>query len=266
VTACQTPFCFLVILFSAKSALNIEALLRMKRGRKMNLANLVLLVMTLAIGFLQSGCTVENFAESSQPSANRTAEKNRNTEIAFAKAGVFEKDSENSAIIPNPSATPKSESKPKPDNFVCPEPELSCNHSQKEFGDWELSFRLPKKIVANKTYKSAPFYAIILKVYSEGCSELDVDMNVEAERIDLQKKFPSRKVFAENSCANLSAVGYEFDGKMDKTGERILISDYIAVYGGVTEDEAAQILDLIEKDFPKAQLKKMVAVYKRTEM
>lgn len=184
----------------------------------MNLANAFLLLMTLATGFLQSGCAGENFAESSPAATNRTAE-NRNTEIASAKTGSLgknsEKDSEKSSIKPNPSATPNSESKPKPDNFVCPEPELPCNHPQKEFEDWELSFRLPKKIVANKTYKSAPFYAIILKTYPEGCGKLDVDSNVEAERVDLQKNFPSRKVFAENSCANLSAVGYEFDGKTE---------------------------------------------------
>ena len=82
------------------------------------------------------------------------------------------------------------------------------------------------------------------------CAENGLDRNLIIEAMKEAVKAAARKQFKSQ----------------DKTGESILISDYIAVYGGVTEDEAAQILDLIKKDFPKAQLKKMVAVYERTEM
>lgn len=175
-----------------------------------------------------------------------------------------EKNSEPETSAPPPPPKPKSPVAKNEDNFVCPEPRLPCHHPLKQFDDWELSFRLPAKIVSNKTYRSAPFYAIILKKLPDGCGDLDVDPWVERERIKIQKEFPARKVFAENSCANLSAVGYEFAGKRD--GEHVFYTDYIAVYAGVTEDEARELLDSIVEGYPEAEIKRMTATYEQIEM
>ncbi len=159
--------------------------------------------------------------------------------------------------------------KPKPtagkSNAVCPDPKKPCNHRDKEFDVWELSFRLPAKIVPNKTYQSAPFYAIILKKYDGGCEELDVNPVLEPERIKLQKKYPTRKVFAEYSCPNMNGVGYDFSGKMDAKREHFLYMDYIAIYAGTTPQEANQLLETLRGDFPNAEVKKMTANWELME-
>ena len=221
----------------------------------MKIAALILLAVSTSV---LTACFPANFAQNSQAGDAKTSENKRESSVTNAEKA----EAENSVKQAQALSTPK----PKiADNFVCPEPNLPCNHKQKQFETWELSFRLPVKIVSNKSYKSAPFYAIILKTYLEGCSELDIDPKVEEERIEIQKLFPSRKVFSQNSCANLSAVNYEFAGKRDKSGERDLYMDFTAVYAGVTEAEGREIFDLIRGDYPQAELKKMTAVYEMLE-
>lgn len=151
-------------------------------------------------------------------------------------------------------------------NAVCPNPSQPCHHRRRKFEAWELPFRLPARIVANKTYSSQRFYAVILKKYDNACDEgLDYDSKIEAERIGIQKKFV-KKVFAEYSCPNMDAVSYSFEGKMDAAGERVLYMDYIAVYAGATEREARAVLENIRADYPQAELKRMTATYERLEM
>jgi hypothetical protein len=155
---------------------------------------------------------------------------------------------------PTPKPTPK-----KLSNAVCGDPSKPCRHKQKGFDDWELSFQMPPRLAANKTYSSAAFYAVIVKKYDEGCDELDVNPLVEPERIKLQKRFPANKVFAEYSCPNMSAVNYDFNGKMDEAGERFLYMDYIAVYAGESVEEAKRLRDELLEEFPQAEVKKMTA-------
>jgi hypothetical protein len=153
----------------------------------------------------------------------------------------------------------------KTSNKVCPDPKKPCHHREREFADWELPFHLPARIKANVNYKSAAFYAVIIKKIEEGCGELDFDPAVEKERARLQKLFPARKVFAEYSCPNMDAVGYDFAGKTDPKGEHVLYMDYIAVYAGETADEAKQLIDELRVKFPKAEIKKMTANYSKIE-
>ncbi len=216
-----------------------------------------------AIGIQQAACLPLNFAQSPKNPANQAIESRRAEEIAANQTSRNEAEKSRTAETLKVSATPK----PKPkaqmltDNFVCPEPNLPCDHKDRQFADWELSFRLPAKIVANREYKSAPFYAVILKKYEEGCEELDENPAVEPERRKIQKLFPSRKVFAEYSCPNMDAVNYDFSGKMSADGERFLYMDYIAVYAGIDETEGKEIFDLLKKDYPQAELKRMTANY-----
>ena len=148
---------------------------------------------------------------------------------------------------------------------VCPDPKKPCRHREKNFDEWELSFHLPAKIKPNATYKSAAFYAVILKKYDEGCEEFDSNFAIEPERLRVQKLLPTRKVFADYSCPNMDAVGYDFAGKTDKSGERVLYMDYIAVYAGKNLDEANQLLAGLRGKFPKAEVKKMIASWERLE-
>jgi hypothetical protein len=94
---------------------------------------------------------------------------------------------------------------------------------------------------------------------------LDVNSALETERLRMQKLLPTRKVFAEYSCPNMDAVGYDFAGKSDKSGERVLYMDYIAVYAGKSLDEANQLLAELRGKFPKAEVKKMTASWERLE-
>ena len=220
----------------------------------MNYRKLFLAGLLASTGLLQTGCLPVNLAQSPKHAANQT------------EAGGKLEPNENKADSSKetkPAPTPKP--RQREDNFVCPEPNLPCHHKQKQFDEWELSFRLPTRVAANKVYRSAPFYAVILKKYDEGCDELDVNPTVEAERRRIQKLFPSRKVFAEYSCPNMSAAGYLFDGKMDEAGEKVLYSDYIAVYAGARETEGREIFELIRKDYPQAELKKMTVAYSQIE-
>jgi hypothetical protein len=154
---------------------------------------------------------------------------------------------------------------PKTSDDVCPDPQKPCHHREKKFDVWELSFHLPAKIKPNVTYKSAAFYAVIIKKYDGGCEEFDFNSKIEAERKRVQKLYPTRKVFADYSCPNMDAVGYDFAGKTDKNGESVLYMDYIAVYAGKSLIEADQLLEELRGKFPKAEVKKMTANWERIE-
>jgi hypothetical protein len=153
----------------------------------------------------------------------------------------------------------------KTSNDVCPDPKKPCRHREKNFDEWELSFQLPTKIKSNVTYSSAAFYAVILKKYDGGCEELDFNSAIEPERVRVQKLLPTRKVFADYNCPNMDAVGYNFGGKTDASGEQVLYTDYIAVYAGKSLNEANGLLIELRKKYPKAEVKKMTATWERIE-
>lgn len=153
----------------------------------------------------------------------------------------------------------------KTSNEICPNPQKPCHHREKKFDVWELSFQLPAKIKPNVTYKSAAFYAVIVKKYNGGCEEFDFNSKIEPERRRVQKLFPTRKVFADYSCPNMDAVGYDFAGKTDKNGESVSYMDYIAVYAGKSLTEANNLLEELRRKFPKAEVKKMTANWERIE-
>lgn len=164
--------------------------------------------------------------------------------------------------VNRPAATPKPVPK-KPANAVCGNPAQPCRHQQKDFDDWELSFQMPAHLVANKEYSSAPFYAVIVKQYeaAEECDEFDSNPTVEPERLKLQKRFPANKVFADYSCPNMAAVTYDFPGRLDPAGEKVLYMDYIAVYAGDSMAEARRLRDELQAEFPQAEIKRMTASF-----
>jgi len=145
---------------------------------------------------------------------------------------------------------------------VCPDPKSPCNSAAKRFSPFELSFRLPSRLAKGKTYTSAPFFAVLIRTYAdEACDADDHTESIEKERLQLQTYYPTRKVFAQYSCPNLDAVDYSFPGKMDSTGERVLIMTFIAVYAGKTSTEANEFLTYVKTVYPDAFLKRMTATY-----
>ena len=149
----------------------------------------------------------------------------------------------------------------QPANAVCPDPAKPCHHKHKQFDEWELSFKLPTKLVPNKTYSSAPFYALILKEYGdvEDCDGGDHVIAEVEERKQVQRSHPGRKVFLDRDCPNLSAVGYDFPGRSDS--EKVLIANFLAIYAGQTQSEAEALLTELKGKYPKAVIKRMTANY-----
>jgi len=142
---------------------------------------------------------------------------------------------------------------------ICANPAAPCVSKHKEFAAYELSFKLPAKIKANTPYKSAPFFAVMLKdkikvSEQEECDGGEYHKRLENERKQTQKLYPERKVFASYQCPDMGAIGYEVNGQSYN-------ENFIAIYGGATPEEANQMLDKVKAKYPKATIKKMRAVF-----
>jgi hypothetical protein len=138
---------------------------------------------------------------------------------------------------------------------VCPNPAAPCKSKHREFYPFDLSFTLPAKIKANVDYKSAPFFAVMLKdkiqvSANEECDGGEFHKRVENERKTMQTIFPDKKVFASYQCPDLGALSYTANGQD-------LNDNFIALYAGETQEEAKQTLFLAQIKYPKATLKKM---------
>ena len=123
---------------------------------------------------------------------------------------------------------------PHPDN---PYPGFSPNN---------LSFEIPNQPFARA--ESEPFYAILLKSATR-CTF------TEKERLAIQGYFPNHKVFYSNACGSENyedLVEYTYyDSNYD----------FIAVYGGVTLNDAQRFLKFVKERplFKKANVRKMRA-------
>jgi hypothetical protein len=143
---------------------------------------------------------------------------------------------------------------------VCGNPRTPCQHKDKEFAPYELSFRMPARLRKNTDYKSAPFYAVVLKSYKdfeaggEGCDGGEFSTAIETERKQAQKLFPDRKAFASYQCPDMAAVQY-------MSGRKTLDDTFLAIYGGTSQAEGQQVLDKAREHYPAASLKRMQALY-----
>jgi hypothetical protein len=146
---------------------------------------------------------------------------------------------------------------------VCPNPAAPCKSKHREFYPYDLSFTLPTKIKPNIDYKSAPFFAVILKENikvseTEECDGGEYHKRVEADRKKIQTSFPDKKVFASYQCPDMGALSYTVNGQP-------LNINFIALYAGETQAEADLTLLLAKSKFPKATLKKMQVIFNRIE-
>ena len=218
------------------------------------------ILFTALIALFFSGCS---FAVSSQNSGHNQAANLENNASAL-RSGNSSSESAEQKNAATPQKTPQ---KSAVSNAVCPDPNAPCLHKEKEFAEWELPFRLPAKIQPNKTYESAPFYAVLLKTYDsvEDCDGGEYIEAAEAERKRLQKLQLERKVFAYYSCPNMDAVSYDFEGRHDDAKEMVLIDNFIAIYAGDTRAEAEKLREQLLDEYPKAVVKQMTAMWERIE-
>lgn len=139
-------------------------------------------------------------------------------------------------------------------NEVCSNPSTPCQHKQKKFERYELSFRLPAKL-KKTAYKSSVFYGIVLETVAEpDCDEGETSSDLENKRRNAQAFFPDNKAFADHQCPNLSAVAYIFNDEPN-TGA------FLGVYAGQTKEEAEELLHKAKERYPEASIKKMQVVF-----
>ncbi len=117
------------------------------------------------------------------------------------------------------------------------------------FKPHQLAFELPNDGLARPEFRSAPFYAVILKTLAR-CAP------VEKERAGIQKLFPKNKVFAPMfECDAQPEDALRYTNVNPEVG-------FIAVYAGQELDEAEDFLETVTilGLFPGANLRRMQAV------
>lgn len=117
------------------------------------------------------------------------------------------------------------------------------------FKDHQLSFQTPNDGVARAEYRSAPFYALVLKS-ARRCSL------TEAERRAAQALFPSNKVFATRfGCDDEPEEHVTYTNVNPDVG-------FLAVYAGETASQAEDFLARVKATgrFPGANIRRMQAV------
>lgn len=116
------------------------------------------------------------------------------------------------------------------------------------FKPHQLSFETPQDGVARDEFRSAPFYAVILKT-TERCSVK------EEERGEVQRLFPANKVFAPLSGCDDDEDTISYTNVNPKVG-------FIAVYAGESQEQAQQFLAKVKETgrFPGANVRRMQAV------
>jgi hypothetical protein len=140
---------------------------------------------------------------------------------------------------------------------VCGTPTDRCDGPAKRFAPYELPLRLPARLSANVPYRSAPFYAILLKRDRDpACDGGEFTKATETFRKQAQARFPDRKVFADHQCPDLGAVAYQRDGQPSAVA-------LVAVYAGTTEAEAAKIRAKARPFYPGAEYHQMRVLFER---
>ena len=197
-----------------------------------------------------------------EPTGDSVSVKSTQCQINVVPDGIYKRELSKSSAPGRIAASRPTAPRSVLPADVCPDPSNPCNSRARTFAPYEISFQLPGKLARGKTYESRPFYAVILNTFAEeSCDADDHTASIENERKKIQLAYPYNKVFASYSCPNLDAVDYSFAGKLDSTGERVLIMTFIAVYAGNTEAKAKEFLGYVRTVYPQATLKLMTASY-----
>lgn len=114
---------------------------------------------------------------------------------------------------------------------ACQNPLVKCG-STYSFAPYQLSFVIKEKLVFGKTYKSVPFYAVILKSVKTS-AESDCNFVAEEERVTAQSEFGDRKVFTSRHSCPEELVLYESMAPS---------LNFMAVYAGTTAANAKRML------------------------
>ncbi|MBD0325991.1 MAG: hypothetical protein ICV68_06155 [Pyrinomonadaceae bacterium] len=128
---------------------------------------------------------------------------------------------------------------------VCFNPNVPCRTTA-TFEVYDLPFRVPPNAAI---WESEPFYAVILASVRFRDEECNTAFIPEAQRLEAQSLFPDRKVFSSR-CGEPGTVFYS------NTSPN---TNFMAVYGGRTQAEAARMLASVKATgkFPQAYIRRM---------
>ncbi len=135
---------------------------------------------------------------------------------------------------------------------ICFDPNVPCRTTA-TFEPYDLPFRIPANAVI---WESEPFYAIILTSMRYRDGNCDTRFVPEAQRLEAQALFPDRKVFASR-CGEPGMVFYS------NTSPN---TNFMAVYAGRTQREAAQMLETVRATgrFRGANIRRMYVGFNGT--
>ena len=131
---------------------------------------------------------------------------------------------------------------------ICNQPAVKCT-SAYAFAPHQLGFAIKEKLEWGKSYRSEEFYAVVLKSV-KAAGDPDCSFVTEQERLEEQKMWPNRKVFASHLRCPEELILYE---NIDQN------FNFLAVYAGRTPKEAQRLLNQIKVNprYSQAYLKRM---------
>lgn len=137
---------------------------------------------------------------------------------------------------------------------ICGNPAIkNCVGQYDEFAPQDLIFNTGRAQLGTGTHhESKEFYAVILEsVKADRFENGDCRFVREAKRKSAQKLFPSNKVFA--SRTNCGGCVVQYAGASDDY-------NFMAIYAGESESQAAKILAKVKKKYPSANIRKMKVI------
>ena len=137
----------------------------------------------------------------------------------------------------------------------------SCTKGSADCRPWELKRALPKSLAQCTTYRTTPFFAVILTRNVPDTSELDCDglpKEYAAERGEAARKkaealFKGRAVFLRMLCVSYgNYVEYAIAGES-------LLNNFLAVHAGPDRAAAKRLLGLARRHYPAPSIVSMTA-------
>ena len=141
-------------------------------------------------------------------------------------------------------------------------PDANCKKGAIAYQPWELKLSVPAQLGKCTTYRSTPFFAILLTrdlpdTGDLDCDELAGEDEAKAGEVARQKvitAFSPRTVFLRMLC-----VGYAPVVEYTIEGETGMLRNFMAVHAGTDRAEAARVLAIAKQSFPGAAIASMTA-------
>lgn len=137
-----------------------------------------------------------------------------------------------------------------------------CKKGAAAYRPWELKLQVPAKLGQCTTYRTTPFFAIVLTrdvpdTAEADCEDLPKERAAkagEALRLKAVPAFRGRAVFARMLC-----TGYGVNVQYTVEGESGMLKNFLAVQAGNDRAAAERLLATAKARYPKAEIASMTA-------